>query len=149
MNTPLDYDNLINLDAENLAELGLKEAYIELLPKLKEFVTNPIEIKETIDSDAPAYKISAGENNYVIFDPKVPGSEENSWVLSTYAFFDIVNQQLETSEVKLYAINGGNDLGALFLTEAEARQAINELKNPTDWPYLPTLDAPWYGMGHS
>lgn len=27
-------------------------------------------------------------------------------------------------------------------------EAIAELRRKTDWPYLPVLEAPWYGQFH-
>jgi hypothetical protein len=64
------------------------------------------------------------------------------------ALFTIVNDQLATSEYRFYAINGGNDLGGMFLTPAQAAAAQKTLPNRTDWPYFPRDEADWYGQYH-
>ena len=47
-----------------------------------------------------------------------------------------------------YFIYGGNDLGGMFLTLDEAKEAKKSLPRRADWPYLPVLEAPWYGQFH-
>jgi hypothetical protein len=51
-------------------------------------------------------------------------------------------------EYRLYAINGGSDLGGMFLTQSECEAARKSLSREEDWPYLPTLEPPWYGQYH-
>jgi hypothetical protein len=63
-------------------------------------------------------------------------------------FFKIINDQLAKSEYRLYAINGGNDLGGMFLTQPECEAARKSLPRKDDWPYLLTLEHPWYGQLH-
>jgi hypothetical protein len=46
------------------------------------------------------------------------------------------------------AINGGNDLGGMFLTPDQAKEAQKALPNKKDWPYLPTDEDPLYGQYH-
>jgi len=53
----LNYANLILLDAENLSELGIKEAYKEIIPLLEKYIENTIQIIEKIDSDTMHYSI--------------------------------------------------------------------------------------------
>ena len=53
----LDYDRMVILDAESLAEAGIGEAYQALLPKLREFVEQPAEVEELEDSDRPSYSV--------------------------------------------------------------------------------------------
>tara|TARA_R110000868_G_scaffold376857_1_gene642080 strand:+ start:1356 stop:1688 length:333 start_codon:yes stop_codon:yes gene_type:complete len=55
--TPLDYDSLILLDAEALAEQGINEAYEQLLPQLKQFVEAPIKIEEQFSSKTGSYEV--------------------------------------------------------------------------------------------
>jgi hypothetical protein len=62
----LNYDELIPLDAEALAETGLKPAYEELLPRLKKYVASPAAVSERIDSDAPSYAVSCLGTEYPI-----------------------------------------------------------------------------------
>jgi hypothetical protein len=84
----------------------------------------------------------------VIYSPALPNEEGQSWGRATHAFFKIINDQLAKSEYRLYAINGGNDLGGIFLTQLESEAARKSLPRKEDWPYLPTPDHPWYGQYH-
>ena len=47
MKFALDYDKLIFLDAEALAEGGIREAYTSILPHLKEYVAEPAEVRRS------------------------------------------------------------------------------------------------------
>jgi len=143
----LNYDELILLDAEDLAEEGIKEAYDSLLlPRLRQYVAEPLEVEEVADHDAPSYAVIAGGQEHIIYGRGV--DEEGSWGRATFILFSIVNRQLAGSDYRLYAINGGNDLGGMFLTEREALWARQSLPNRTDWPYLPEDAPPWYGQFH-
>jgi hypothetical protein len=42
---------------------------------------------------------------------------------ATYALFSIVNTQLAGSPCRFYAINGGNELGGMFLTPEQCEAA--------------------------
>ena len=55
---------------------------------------------------------------------------------------------LATAPVKFYALNAGNDLMGIFLTERQAAMARKTIKRRSDWPYLPTMRAPWFGQLH-
>lgn len=147
-NSVLDYDQMVILDAEDLAEAGIKSAYEKLKPMLKNHVVKPIELVEKIDNNLPSYSVSSSGATYEVYSPALPSSEGESWGRATHALFSIVNSQLEVSPVKFYAISGGNDLGGMFLTEQQVVAAKRSLKKKTDWPYLPTLEHPWYGQHH-
>ena len=41
-----------------------------------------------------------------------------------------------------------NDLGGMFFTLEHAEEAKKFLPRKVDWPYLPVLQAPWYGQFH-
>jgi hypothetical protein len=58
-----------------------------------------------------------------------------------------VNRQLAQTPYRLFAINGGNDLGGMFLTVDEAETAKKSLAKRA-WPYLPVAEPPWYGQYH-
>jgi hypothetical protein len=148
MSFALDYDRWIHLDAEALAETGFREAYESLLPELRKYVPQPAPIEEVIDNDTPSYSVRCGTKEYAIYGPEHDEENSNSWGRATFAFFSIVNDQLAGSEYRFYAINGGNDLGGMFLTPAQARAAQDTLPNRRDWPYLPTDEPPWYGQHH-
>ena len=141
----LDYDRLIQLDAEDLAETGIAEAYQEFLPELRKYVPEPAKVEELSDHDAPRYSVKCRGREFLIYGP---GDEDESWGRATFAFFTLVNDQLAHSEYRLYAINGGNDLGGMFLTPAQALAAREGLPNKGDWPYLPDNVPPYYGEPH-
>lgn len=144
----LDYDQMVLLDAESLAETGIGEAYEELLPKLVTYVPQPAPLEEVENSEQPSYSVRSQAIEYVVYRPGLSDSEGQAWGRATFAFFDIVNRQLADSTHRFYAINGGNDLGGIFLTEAECDKARQSLPRRTDWPYIPTEEEPWFGQFH-
>lgn len=144
----LDYDNLIFLDAEDLAEGGIKAAYESLLPKLRELVPHATPIEEVIDDSTPSYAVRYGDRTFAIYAPELDDGDGRSWGRATQALFAIVNDQLRDSTHRLFAINGGNDLGGMLLTIAESEAARQSLPRKTDWPYLPDDNHPWYGQYH-
>ena len=144
----LDYEKMILLDAEDLAEQGIDQAYQRVLPELAKYVTHPVELTEIMDTDLPSYKIRCNGQEYLIYSAEEPDTERESWGRAAYAFFHVVNKQLVGTGVQLYAINNGNDLGGLFLTPEEAKSAQEVILRKTDWPYIPEPDEPWYGQFH-
>jgi hypothetical protein len=90
--------------------------------------------------------VRCGAEVFLIFDDDVPVDE--CWGRATYAFFAIVNRQLSASIYRFYAVNGGNELGGFFLTSEQVTEACRSLKSKTDWPYIPTLEDPWFGQPH-
>lgn len=148
MSFDLNYDELVLLDAEDLAETGIAQAYESLLPELRKHVQQPESIEEVIDKDVPRYLVRCGAKDFIIYEPELDDENGNSWGRATYAFFTIVNDQLASSNYRFYAIDSGNDLGGMFLTPAQAQAAWNALPNKSNWPYLPTDQDPWYGQHH-
>jgi hypothetical protein len=147
MNFELDYSEMVFLDAEDLAEGGILSAYVKLLPTLRGYVMEPDEITEMMDDDAPSYSVRHRDVEYLIYGHDMTDSDY-SWGNATFAFFSIVNAQLGGSAYRFYAINGGNDLGGIFLKSEQCEVAKKSLKRKTDWPYLPTIEPPWYGQHH-
>lgn len=148
MPAELNYEEMIFLDAENLAEDGIGEAYESLLPQLQRFVADVADIEEVLDNSAPSYVVRAMGQEYTIYSPELEDGEGRSWGRATFVIFHIINSQLTESTHRFYAINGGNDLGGMFLTPEEAEDAKRTLANKTDWPYLPENRHPWYGQHH-
>jgi hypothetical protein len=145
----LNYDDMFFFDAEDLAEGGIASMYKKyILPVLRQHVTTPAEIAEEIDAKEGSYKVTAQGKTYVIYAPGMDIDKGQNWGNATFALFDIVNRQLQDSPYRFYAINGGNDLGGMFLTRETYDRAVKSLKRKTDWPYLPTPDHPWYGQPH-
>ncbi|MWL87173.1 hypothetical protein [Cupriavidus sp. SW-Y-13] len=145
---PLDYEKMVTLDAEELAEQGIVAAYQRLLPQLKNHVARPALISEEVEANEPSYKVQFQGNEFLIYSGSDRDAEAESWGRATYYFFLIVNSQLNGSDVRFYAINSGNDLGGIFLTPAQAESAQRSIERRTDWPYIPSLDGPWYGQYH-
>jgi hypothetical protein len=144
----LDYDRWIHLDAEALAEAGLGAAYESLLPELRAYVRQPAPVAEVIDDDTPRYAVRCGAREFVIYGPEVDGGPGHSWGRATAALFAIVNGQLAGAGCRFYALGGGNDLGGMFLTPAQALAARDGLPDRRQWPYLPDDAPPWYGQYH-
>jgi len=139
----LNYDSAIILDAEELAEGDIRRAYEdEVLPLLAAYLAEPWELSEVMESTTPSYTVAAGGRTYAVHGP---GIEENSWVRASVALFDIVNRQLAAAPVRLYALNGGNELMGIVLTETEAARAQAALP-PRDRPWLPDGEPPSYGQ---
>lgn len=143
----LDYDDMIHLDAEDLAEGGIVKAYQEMAYLLRAYVPNPEPVTEELDDDVGSYAVFHRGIEYSIYHPAL-GNEDNSWGNATYAFFQIVNSQLEGSTHRFYAVNGGNDLDGIFLTPEECEAAKQRISKKKYWPYLPTSEPGWYGQFH-
>src|SRR5688572_11093378 len=136
MSFEIDYDQMLILDAEQLAERGLSHAYERLLPQLQRFVAHPVTVTEQISEDGTLYSVLAANRAFAIVAPDLAADEGQRWGRATYALFAIVNEQLESSTHRFYALNGGNDLGGIFLSPDEAESARASLDTKTDWPYM-------------
>lgn len=144
----IDYSKMVILDAEDLAETGIQDAYEKLKPQLRRYVKKPAEIIESFNGNIPSYSVTSDGRTYDMYAPHLADGRGESWGRATAALFTIVNRQLNTTSVKFYAINSGNDLGGMFLTKRQVAEAKKSLKRKTDWPYIPTLQYPWYGQQH-
>jgi hypothetical protein len=136
------------LDAEYLAELGMEKRYKSLIPEMQKYIPQPAEIEEYIDYDKGIYIVQSLGIEYKIQDPEFNDLRFEAWGRATVAFFYIVNNQLQESNYKYYAINGGNELSGIFLTFTEVEAVRGSLPNKRDWPYIPIDDPPWYGQYH-
>ena len=56
----LNYDNMLFLDAEDLAEAGIKKAYDSLVRDLGRYISPPVEVREVVDNDAPSHVVRCG-----------------------------------------------------------------------------------------
>jgi hypothetical protein len=142
----INYDLALPLDAEDLAEEGIQDAYNAITPYLAEHGIQARPVTGDLDSSRGRYSVTFSGHRYAIFGPGTSGAD--SWGLATYALFDIVNRQLTASEVRFFALNGGNDLFGIFMPTAQAEHARHALPRKRDWPYLPTPEPPWFGMFH-
>ena len=139
---PFDYD-LVLLDAWELAEGGILEAYEQLHPQLRQHEAAEIEIAEDIDDDNGAYTVFADGTRYDIYGADVKG---DAWTLATIAFFEIVNAALAHASHRFYALYAGNDLAGIFLTEDQFRIARERIARRADWPWTPVNRAPDFGF---
>lgn len=120
------------------------------MPKLKEYLPEPEPIEEILNDDEPSYSVRFAGQEFQIYNANLEDAGGESWGRATYAFFYIINSQLNKigSEYRFFAINGGNDLFGIFLTPVQAEASRKHLTRQTDWPYLPKDEWPWYGMYH-
>lgn len=146
----LTWDDTIPLDAEALAESGIRETYEQyILPHLCHYVVHPLVITEKFAQENMVYSVFAGDKNYDIFGSQI--SEPDTWGRATWAIFSIVNQQLADSDIRFYALDNGNGLAGMFLTQQEYQRYVRVLekeKKYTDIPYIPTDEPPWFGQRH-
>jgi hypothetical protein len=97
---PLSYDEIVNLDAEDLAEQGILSAYRELLPRLRQYLASPpIEVSEEIDDDLARYIVHAGARRYVIWEDGA--HNEDGWERATVALFRNCERELGTVAVQV------------------------------------------------
>jgi len=154
MTRPVDDEGQIAvfLDAEDLAEEGVLEAYREIAPLLGEHGVRARPMTENFERSSGNYSIDFDGHRYVITGPGgAEGSWESqadAWGLATCALFDTVNRQLAGTDVRFFAISGGNDLHGIFMSAAQAERARHALPRKTDWPYLPEPEPPWFGQPH-
>jgi hypothetical protein len=138
----LNYDEMIWLDAESLAEQGMLVAYERIREEFRKRGIELSPLEEIVDDINGTYHVVHNEKKYCIYNDM---NDRNSWSNATVALFEIVNSQLHDQELKFYAINSGNDLGGMILTEIGCAQARRQLNLKMDWPYFPQLDDDWVG----
>jgi hypothetical protein len=138
-------DKFVPLDAEALAEGGIKKRYEELLPELRKYVSDQVEIEEELGEYSEFYIVRANSREYRIYDDP---DDQRSWGHATFAFFEIVNENLAGASMNFYALYGGNDLGGMFLTTEEIEEVRRTTPNRHAWPYRPIMEDSWYGQFH-
>ena len=141
---PIDYEQLIPLDAERLAEQGIAAAYAEVLPQLQRYAASPLPVHDEVEGDTGAYAVRAGPHRFAVYGPGLDGGED--WARAAVALFALVNANLEGSPYRFYALYGDNDLAGVFLTEAQCAQARRAIASRSSWPYLPVMQPPHYGF---
>lgn len=141
----LNYDDTIPLDAESLAESGMVENYNEVMEIFKQRGINLEPIEERVDYELERYEVFFKGREYEIYSN---ANDYESWGKATFAFFYIINSQLQNHEKRFYALYGGNDLHGILLTPEEREKACASLEKKTEWPYLPTNEPDWYGAPH-
>jgi hypothetical protein len=140
---PLDYDQVIHLDAEDLAEQGILKAYEKVMPQLQQYVGAPMVVTEHVNSETGTYAVSADGRTCQIWDDGAKNPD--GWERATVAFFEMVNANLGSSDRRFYALYGGNDLSGIFLSLEEFAAARRAIKKPSNWPWRPVTEPPHYG----
>jgi hypothetical protein len=140
---PFDDDDVVLLDAQDLAEGGILEAYEQLHPQLRQHEAAEIDLAEEFDEEAAMYSVLADDKRY---DIRGNGAEGDPWVLATIAFFEIVNAGLAQATHRFYALYGGKDLAGIFLTDEQFDAARRSIARHSDWPWTPVNRAPDYGF---
>ena len=145
---PLDYESAIHLDAESLAEIGMKVGYEDLIRKAGDIGVDWAPMREMWDGQTqgydggPNYRVEVNGTTYAVYRE---GAPYETWAIATKAFFDAVNDQLQDKPFKFYALMAGNDLHAIRLTPDEFDTATAYHAGTPDAPYVPTDQPPDYG----
>lgn len=75
----LDYNKMHLLDAEDLAEGGIGQAYQSVRESLSHYVAEPAEIQEVIDDNKPSYTVKCRGQEYPVYAPALLDDEGQSW----------------------------------------------------------------------
>jgi hypothetical protein len=125
-------------DAEDLAEGG----FLSFLESIKPFLTRQgiTDLTVTQDFTDEGYSVRVNGEEYIIYSGQEL-SDSDIWELSVQRGFAIVNDLLRQagSEERLYALYGGNDTQAIFLTpDMYALILESPLTETSEKPYQPT-----------
>jgi hypothetical protein len=141
-------------DAEELAEGGVSEFVNELRPFLS---AQGVKVPSLQDQFGDEYFVLVDGARVKIWEKSEGRSEREQkkpglvWGLSTVRTFELLNSWLKASGSKqrAFAVNGGNDLFVMFLTEdLDAAIANDPAASATDTPYTPVESYPWFGQRH-
>ncbi len=124
----LNYDNMLFLDAEDLAEAGIKKAYDSLARDLGGYISPLAEVLEVVDNAAPRYVVRCGDQEYLIYSPEVPNDEGQSWGRAAYALFKIVKDQLAKRNTASMRSTAAMTWERCFLRRLSARQRGNHFR---------------------
>jgi hypothetical protein len=143
-------------DAEKLAEKGVAAFLEKIRPFLERQGVQLKSIEEYFDEE---YRITVNGKEITIWSRKEEDEDSRreetpglTWGLSTVRTFSLVNELLEEagSEERLYAVGGGNDLDAFFLTPELADFMCDSPQVLVkDRPYIPVAEPPRYGQPHA
>lgn len=141
---PIPYDEVLNLDAETLAEVGIVQVYDEIEPVIASHGGTPDSFREIVDEQSGSYAI---EHRGVVYP--VSGGDigvAQGWGNAAAVFFEIVNRQMEGSEYRFYALDHGNGLQGVFLTDQQFAAARAFHRKGVNVPFVPTREPPMFGM---
>jgi len=134
-------------DGEDLAKSGICAFIREIQPFLSAQGVKLPDLQD--EASASGYVVRVGGVPHTIYDAKE--MKGDIWGLASARGFALVDKMLESagSPERIYAINGGNDLFAIFLTP-ELYQTISTQPDfdAKGGPYKLTEEAPWFGQPH-
>ncbi len=135
-------------DAEDLAEYGIKSFLDEVESYLRKHGVTKLDVTEDGYDDGNYYNVTVNGELFKIWDA---ANGEESWGKASFATFNIINTLLKQagSSERVYAYNGGNDLGFIFLTDFQHRLLMQfpEAKtNPHEMPYVMVDNGSGYGI---
>ncbi|NOX72543.1 MAG: hypothetical protein GXP03_02575 [Alphaproteobacteria bacterium] len=134
------------LDAETLAEDGLIDAILEIGSQLRHRGVS-IRSISVIENDGSNYTIEVNGTTYTAYTSE---QVDDSWRFATETFFRIVDDLLPAgSNDRFYALYSGNDLSGFFLPPEVIPFFAEAGMDKSELPYLPSREAPWYGMEHN
>ena len=138
---PIDYEQIVHLDAEDLAEGGMVEAYERITAAIADERIEWAPMTQSGEG-TPDYSIHLLGETHRVYGSS-PGTDD--WAISSAVLFDAVNRQLVNLDFKVYALNGGNDLHAVALTKRQFEEAVQYHERRHDRPYLPNQEPPHFG----
>jgi hypothetical protein len=134
-------------DGEDLAKGGICAFIREIQPFLSAQGVKLPDLQDEVS--ATGYVVRVGGVPHTIYDAKE--MKGDIWGLASARGFTLVDKMLESagSPERIYAINGGNDLFAIFLTP----ELYHTISTQPDFdakggPYKLTEEAPWFGQPH-
>lgn len=138
---PIDYEQIVHLDAEDLAEGGMVEAYERITAAIADERLEWAPMTQSGEG-TPDYSIHLLGESHRVYGYS-PGTDD--WAISSAVLFHAVNRQLVDLDFKVYALMGGNDLHAVALTERQFEEALRYHKRRYNRPYLPNQEPPHFG----
>jgi hypothetical protein len=127
----------VHIDAEELAE----GSFASFKPDLTKILNKRgLEITfSTTENFEKLHEVMINAEVFALFDDKNL-ADYSFWDIAPRRFFDKLNQELEKSKSleRFYLLYGGNDLGAILLTDQQFRiiEKLNE-GNTKEIPYKP------------
>lgn len=127
---------MFHADAESLSQGGVEKFLRRIEPYLETLGVDLNRIIQHFDTDG--YRITV---NDWVYDIWLIGDKLDPWAMSTIRTFQLVNDLLELASAneRVYAVNGGNDLFAFFLTPDMFDAICNYHEyRMRDYPYIPS-----------
>ncbi|QDU86274.1 hypothetical protein Pla163_34250 [Planctomycetes bacterium Pla163] len=143
----------IHLDAERLADRGIRRAYRMLGPALRRVGVDPWPLSEGGEAIVGTYSVRCGDRTYEIagLHHASDGLDDDAAVRAraTWALFDLVNRQLDGTGYRFFAVGAGPDLWGWLMSGEQARAAFDAApEGSRERPYLPNEHPPGNESSH-